>query len=327
MGLATHSHIAAKGYLKAWTENGVLGVGWVNRDGPNRLPPSQVAVRSGFYIDEDADGTASDWFEKQMARLESAAITALRRMETDWPIDTEMRATLSEFLGLQYLRSPAYRRWHTDALRNATDEIRREGSKYLDDHLLAAEALMAKARERHKTMAAQLPLAGTVFMNMHWTLLRSGSPRLATSDHPLVPVTAGQMQPVAAISSAGVLGVAEFRFAVSPQLLLLLTWMDEYDVEPIRKMPHQFVRNHNTLVIAQAEEQWFHHPSRRPEYGRDGSWPSLVSGLPGIRGGTPFDTRRHQVVKQVANEIVETTGRERQGIRSIDWPTVRRKVA
>jgi hypothetical protein len=327
MGLATHSHIAAKGYLKAWTENSLPGVGWVGRDGPDRLPPSEVAVRSGFYIDEDPDGTASDWFETQMARLESKAITGLRRMEDDWPLEEAARATLSEFLGLQYLRSPAYRRWHADALRNATANMQREGSKYLDEHLLAAEALMTKPRERHKTMAAQLPLVGTVFANMQWTLLRSGSPRLATSDHPLVPVTAGQMQPVAAVSSAGVLGVAEFRFAVSPELLLLLTWTDDFDAQPIRKLPHRFVRNHNTLVIEQAEEQWFHHPSRRPEYGRGGSWPSLVSGLPGMRGRTPFETRRHQVVKQVANEIVETTGPERQGIRSIDWPTVRRNVA
>lgn len=325
MGLAKHSHIAAKGYLKAWTEDGLLGVGWVNREGPTLLPPSQVAVRSGFYLDQGPDGSANDWFEGQMGRVESSALRVLRRVETDWPMDTAARATLSEFLALQYLRSPAYRRWHADTVQTASENVRRQKTDRTEEQILAAEAILVKDRERHLLMAAQLPVAGTVFVNMHWTLLRSGSPRLATADHPLVPVAVGERQPVSAISPGGLMGIAEVRFAVSPRLLLLLTWRDEHGAEPTLRMPHNLVVNHNTLVIAQAEEQWFHHPSRRAEHGRSGSWPSLVSQLPGMRGVTPLGTRRHNVVKQVALEVVESEGPERDGIRSIDWPSVRRK--
>ena len=327
MGVTRHSHIAARGYLKAWTEDGVLGVGWVSREGPTRLPPSAVAVRSRFYLDQDADGSANDWFETQMGRVESKAIKALRQLETEWPIDASARATLSEFLGLQYLRSPAHRRWYVEAIKNATDDMRRgEGPDLTEDQIREVEATLATNRERHLSMAAKLPIAGTVFMNMHWTLLRCGSPRIATSDHPLVPVTVGQNQPVAAISPTGLTGIAEVRFAVSPRLLLLLTWRDEYDDEPILKMPHDLVRNHNTLVIAQAEEQWFYHPSRRAEHAKGGSWPSLVSQLPRMRGVTPFDTQRHRVVKQVGLEVSETEGPERYGIRGIDWSSVERRA-
>jgi hypothetical protein len=327
MGLAKHSHIAARGYLRAWTENGVLGVGWVNSEGPARLPPSEVAVRSRFYLDQDLDGSANDWFETQMGRVESGALSVLRRMETDWPTETAARARLAEFLGLQYLRSPAYRQWHADAVRIAGEEIRREGTDHTEESLAAAEAILATDRERHLTMASQLPLAGTIFANMHWTLLRTGSPRLATSDHPLVPVAVGENQPVSPIPSGGVMGTAEVRFAVYPRLLLLLTWQDDYGPEPVLKMRHDLVRNHNTLVIAQAEEQWFHHPSRRAEHGRSGSWPSIVSRLPRMHGVTPVETRRHNVVMQVANEVLDTEGEERNGIRTIDWPSVRRQTA
>jgi hypothetical protein len=325
MGLAKHSHIAARGYLKAWTKGGLLGVGWVNRDGPTLLPPSEVAVRSGFYLDQDTDGSANDWFETQMGRVESKALTALRHLETDWPIDGSARAALSEFLGLQYLRSPAHRRWYVEAIGNAADSQRRgEGPDLTEDQIREIEAILSTDRERHLSIAAKLPVAGTFFMNMHWTLLRCGSPRLATSDHPLVPGPFGQNQPVAAISPTGLTGIAEVRFAVSPRLLLLLTWQDEYDDEPILKMPHDLVLNHNTLVIAQAEEQWFYDRSRRPEHRKSGSWPSLVSELPGMGGVTPFDTERHRVVKQAGLEIVETKGPERKGIRGIDWSSVQR---
>jgi hypothetical protein len=323
VGRTKHSHIAAKGYLKAWADGNVLGVEWVNREGPALLNPSQVAVRSGFYLDQDPDGAANDWFEVQMGRVESRALDALRRVETDWPLSGPARATLSEFLGLQYIRSPAFRRWHEDAVRIASENIRQRGSR-TEESILEAEAIMMEDRERQLLMAAQLPVAGTVFANMHWTLLRSGSPRLATSDHPLVPVGLGEKQPVSAISPGGLLGIAEVRFAVSPRLLLLMTWNDEYGPEPIVKMPHSLVRNHNTLVIVQAEEQWFYHPSRRAEHAKGGSWPSLVSGLPGMRGVTPMETKRHSVVKQVALEILESEGPDRNGIRTIDWPSVRR---
>jgi hypothetical protein len=127
VGLSKHSHIAARGYLKAWSEDGKVGVGWVKRDdGPSRLPLSHVAVRSGFYLDQDPDGTTSDWLEKQMGRVEASAIEILRGLEDDWPVDRESRAKLSEFLALQYVRSPAYRRWHEQARPAARETIQTE---------------------------------------------------------------------------------------------------------------------------------------------------------------------------------------------------------
>jgi hypothetical protein len=163
---------------------------------------------------------------------------------------------------------------------------------------------------------------------MHWALLQCGSLRLATSDHPLVPVPAGQMQPVAAIPAGGMTNIAEVRFAISPRHLLLLTWRDDHEVEPPIKMTHDMVRNHNTLVIAQAEEQWIHPPSRRAEYKQQGgNWPSIVALLPGMNGLTPMDTPRHRIVKDAALEVLETEGPERDGIRVIDWSSVRWEAA
>jgi hypothetical protein len=318
VGISKHSHIAARGYLKAWSLDGQVGVGWVNRDdGPPRLPLSHAAVRSGFCLDRDADGTTNDWLEKQMSRVEAPAIDILRRLEDDWPVDIKARAKLSEFLALQYLRSPAYRKWHAQALPGARDTVRKP--EHTDELLDAVEAHLSEDRQRHLMIAGQMPMVGTFIANMRWTLLRCGSPRLITSDQPLVPVAAGPRQPISAVSPRGMSSIAEIRFAVTPQTLLLLTWQDDHTPETIVKMPYEAVRNHNTLVVAQADEQWFHHPSARPEYKRqDAQWPSIVSTLPGITG-TPFDTARHQVVKAEALKAVEGEGPHAGELLVIEW--------
>ena len=312
--LARRSHIAARGYLKAWSEDDKVGVGWVKRDGPALLALNSVAVRTGFYLDQDPDGSTNDWFETQMARVESPSIDILRRLGSGWPLDMKARAKLSEFLGLQYVRSPAYRRWHAQALEIAQEEVRSEHS---EEELRAAEDFLAQDRQRHLMMAEQLPMVGTFFANMRWTLLRSGSPRVVTSDQPLVPVSVGERLPASAISHGGMTSIAEVRFAVSPFELLLLTWQDDHGPEPIIKLAHDALRNHNTLVIAQADEQWFHHPSARAEYKRQGGeWPSIVSTLPGV-AGTPFDTARHRAVKAAALDVLE--GAHRGELVVIEW--------
>jgi hypothetical protein len=322
VGLAKHSHIAARGYVKAWAEDVLVGVGWVNYHGPDRLPPAEIAVRSGFYLDQDADGSANDWFEQQMGKVEGAALRVIREIEDRWPIEGEARAKLAEFLGLQYLRTPAYRDWYAGASVNVR-ELRPDRN---DEVIQMAEDHLATARQRHLLMARQLPCVGTVFANMHWALLRCGSPRLATGDQPLVPQVRGHRQPVAAISSSGVMGIAEVRFALSPTLLLLMTWADDYSPEPVLKLPHHLVRNHNALVMTIAEEQWFHVPSRPIRHGARGMWCNIGGELPYLRGRPALDTHRFRVVSQVSNEVLETEGPERDGIRTIDWPTVRAKL-
>jgi hypothetical protein len=69
------------------------------------------------------------------------------------------------------------------------------------------------------------------------------------------------------------MATVEFRFAVSPRLLLVGSWLDYFGPEPIRKMTISQVRNHNAAVMAQAEKQWFHHPDRWPERLRGGLAP------------------------------------------------------
>jgi hypothetical protein len=105
------------------------------------------------------------------------------------------------------------------------------------------------------------------------------------------------------------------RFALTPRLLLLLTWLDDFGPEPIMKMPIDLVRNHNSSVIEQAETQWFHHPDRGPERMR-GPWPLMAFHL----HGAAYNPRGHRW-SQVQAAVQEMTpdGEPEPDIRLIHW--------
>src|SRR2546430_2660046 len=89
--------------------------------------------------------------------------------------------------------------------------------------------------------------------------------KVETKALPLLPIPAMAVREApAAITSSGFMNTIELRLAVSPKLLLLMTWLDEYDHEPRTKPSFDQVQNHNSVVIAQAEHQWFHHPDYPP---------------------------------------------------------------
>jgi len=169
------------------------------------------------------------------------------------------------------------------------------------------------------SMIRQTTTIGTAVINMHWTLLRCGAPRLATSDHPLVPIPAMAVREApAAIASSGFMNTIELRLAVSPKLLLLMTWLDEYDHEPRTKLSFDQVQNHNSVVIAQAEHQWFHHPDYPPRViAKD--FAALSLGFYGKRGYDGISSRRRHATQQLVNDMVEGPEPRELLLRQINW--------
>src|SRR4051794_38069288 len=56
---------------------------------------------------------------------------------------------------------------------------------------------------------------------------------------------------------------SEIRMALGPHHALLLSWRDEPDARTIARGDDRVAAQLNRATIAQADEQWFHHPSRR----------------------------------------------------------------
>jgi len=88
---------------------------------------------------------------------------------------------------------------------------------------------------RLRKMLELVPKVATLLGHMHWTLLRFGRDRLATSDCPVVPwPLADRVGEPGPLPWSGIREMVEIRFAVSPRLALVMTWLDEDDRTPPR---------------------------------------------------------------------------------------------
>jgi hypothetical protein len=258
-----------------------------------------------------------------MGVVEGSAIKIIRDIEGGWPLDPSARSRLAEYMALQILRTPAWREWYSEAIDVAADKIRRVDPARKPEVLRSASGLMELDSARHNFLVGAVPRIGTLLANMRWTMLRCGAPRLATSDHPVVPVpfSSEQLMPMAAFPPQGLMYTSEVRFALSPQLLLLLTWADDYGPEQIVKMTHAQVRNHNGSVIEQAEKQWFHHPLQAVEQLRGPCEPFCFA----LHGPDHHpQTQRWACVKQTVEDSDASEVSSPAAIALIEWDRVTR---
>jgi hypothetical protein len=292
-------------------------VGWTDGRAPLPLHPRSVGVRTGFYRVKLADGTFDDRLDPAMGVLEGKALKLIRSAEDRWPLTAADRGLLAEYLALQLMRGPSWREWYPTMIASATAVIRAQEPERDDDVIAAVAERAMTDEQRHQVIVESLGVLGTVFTNMHWTLLRTGEARLATSDQPVVPVpfTAAELSPVSAVPLAGTIETSEYRFALSPRLLLLMTWVDDHGPEPIAKLDIRHVRSHNSVVISQADKQWFHHPSRAPDRA-PGPWEPISLRLFGDAYYPHSERRVH--VQHAVDEMLEASPPE-LNIRIIEW--------
>jgi len=231
------------------------------------------------------------------------------------------RGRLAELIAIQVLRSPGWRKFHGASIPRARASIQGDHPLAKEHHFEAVEAHLRTDEQRHGRLLWQSPLLATIIANMHWTLLATSRPRLVTSDHPVVAIALGDA-PTSnpqVIPPGGLFNTLEFRLAVRPDLLLLMSWHDTSEERMPRRMANHHIRNHNSLVIAQADRQWFHHPAIAPNYQR-GAWAAISTEL---HAGYSADaalrsTRRAEVQKLIAVPI--ESGKASKKIPIFDWP-------
>ncbi len=271
LGLITdykRNHIATAGYLRQWAgPNGQLAAITppVIQSEPKR--PENVGLRFYFW---GSDSQLRREAEERISKFETVAVTALRRLPGGWPLapDSEARLALARFIALHLWRSPAGTEKFTRVQRGVLSRGQSGHQATMsEEQLTQFFGLVSSDGFRVDTILGNLPKAMSVIGSMHWSLVEFPELLLATSDQPLtiVPILAdGETAEVKALPDGPLLGCEEMRIALSPRLVLVLTWLNLPDDQPVLQGSDGLAADLNRAVIGQADRQWFHHPARRP---------------------------------------------------------------
>jgi len=257
------NHITTSRYLDGFTDaTGRLMA--VRLRGAGKGAPSvpdAVAFRNNFW---GRSRELRRQMEQHLAQLEGEVGGLLGELSPRWPLrlGSNERVKLARFLALHALRTPGWRR----LVPMLGERVINEDPEYLSQRFNRSVADMSSEANSDdwlaETLKAQVPLLGNVLAAMHWSLVEFAEPALITSDQPLVAIPfdeAGADETVPPLPAAGLLHTLEYRFAVDPRRLLVLTWIDSHEpAAPSRGTPW-IAATANRSARAQADAEWFHH--------------------------------------------------------------------
>lgn len=257
-----HNHIVPSSYLAQFAEGGMIACHFVGGGDSKEVSIRDAAVRTDFYVHRHPDGTRATEIEQAFGPTEGQAVQIMREVDDRWPLNDDDHGTLSEFLALQFVRSPAWRAYH-DATR---DEVLASNHREECSETVWARHVAHVSSDPHRSnfMLRQIGLVGTIFGSMHWQLVRFGQDRLVTADHPIACLPAERRTTIEAVPTFGLKNVGEVRLALTPSRALVLTWLDEpSDLPAVRGFP-SMARQMNFTLVSQAEKQWFSKPGCSP---------------------------------------------------------------
>jgi hypothetical protein len=293
--------------LELFARNGLLACHFT--DGSVKpLSPNNVAVRTDFYVIKDGAGARDASWEIAMSRLETTAIPVLRRIP-DWPLSPQDRTTITEYLALLALRSPAFRAWHIEQSSALVHADRRAGkySELTEEEWAYAEQYFTGQEFRTRTMARMLSRVSSILGSMHWALLRFSSPRVCISDQPLVCVPLIQPEEarkIQVLPAGGFANVMEVRAPVDPRHALLLSWHDDEDETKAITGDREMLRDLNFSIVEQAEKHWCHQPGVTPPHAARWSLPLSMRVIAGYAAPVVEGSTRRRLALQSVNEMI-----------------------
>lgn len=238
------------------------------------LKVEKVGTRRRAYRRTRPDGSEIDDIEASLGVLEARVSPVLRSVAGGEPIDDEAKAGLAQFFAMQMVRGPLF----FSVTQEIAEQHVREGitaesasKKALDYAGGAIDTLreLAVARFwdlRFADMLRSGQKLSSILGCMRWQLLSFSGPVVAYSDQPVVVwplnVTAVDQRPDKPV--LGPMNALEVSVPLAPDLVLLMTWEELDDAAtPILAAP-VLAADFNSLVIAQRDQQWMHHPSSEP---------------------------------------------------------------
>ena len=254
MGKATRHHLVPQCYLKGFARelpsHGGRKSRWMIERHPVIGPRKVVSIRdvalsSGRYAVTLPSGTTSLDLENQYGVIEDHASPVLRSLESAWPLTGDERQAIAELLAAQFSRSPEWFENH-DA-----NWARVAGS---DGEASVGSVRAAIIQDGHARLT-------TIVMSMRWSLLAALSPRLITSDHPLLlRDSQGKPTTLRDPDFPGLLATLELVVPLTARHLLVCDWRDEPHDPNVRPLHAHLIANANATVGRQAIVEWFSHP-------------------------------------------------------------------
>lgn len=262
------NHVSSRAYLRQWTGDDGRLLRVAGQDGESELRAlHSVGYRRDFWGD---DPQVRNRAEAVAGKFESRAAPVLRNLSERWPLTPGSPDwfAMSLFLGLHFMRNPA---GPQHLLRVQGEVLATRLPVYTEGW--PEEQTQRFLREvtsddfRVQILLDQIIKAASVLGSMHWTLIEFPASLLATSDQPvtIAPLLApGESAPVLPLLRGPVFNAEEIRIAVGPRHALLLTWLNEPCDGGVVLAGDDVAAHLNRAVIGQREEEWFHHPERRP---------------------------------------------------------------
>ncbi len=253
-------HTVTAGYLRRFALDGRVVVHHATK-GQSTKGVKGVGYQRGYWGPDKLSAAV----EESLRVCESRALRVLRRPPGSWPLSTQDRGDLAEFMGVHVVRTPAF-----------GAEVRKIGEQAIKgqrpwQQLRAAEFVVTadafRSPQMHaETILRQVSRVASLLACMQWTVVEFEDEVLATGDQPVIfiPPVPGLVSAASSVPASGLLSTVEVRFPLDPRRLLLLTWHDGKDtVRPVAGT-RDFAANVNCSVKAQSLEQWFSMPGTRP---------------------------------------------------------------
>lgn len=309
------NHIASASYLANFADtSGELCAIATDNGSVTRGRPRTMGFRNEFW---GGDRTVRMFAERQLSIFENDASHASEKLlgsGVPRP-NTNDRLALMMLIAIHVTRNPAGRE---NLLRIQQRVLSQNAAKYREglsseqyDELLrrfTSDAFITDVFLRNLSKVASF------LGSMHWTLIEFNHGLLATSDQPvtIVPLMRpGVDVPVAAIPSGPLVDCLEVRFALTPRHALVMAWIDEPDDGPVMNGDDALAAQLNRAVIGQADEQWFHHPARRPvrliapDLHASGCEPVAHRHRPGYGVDTAWSSQRRLQASANLDELIE----------------------
>lgn len=297
------AHIVPKCYLRNFADGKSIAVRIVgSAEKPKLTSIDKAGTRKKYYRRQRSDGTPIDDVEWSLSQGERAAAPVLQEIDARWPLLHVDKAALASLFAVQFVRGPRWMAWRTGTTNELLAEQRAAGvaTDSFAEYIHTDTSRLVQMLEMGRKLAS-------VFGSMHWTLMEFSSRVVVTSDHPVVlwPFGVRARRPAPTPPNVGVMECLEIRVPVSPNLAILMTWIDEADDDPNRVHgSRHHAASLNAFTIAEADRQWFHHP-RSAAPSADGSLlplgPQLVNGY-GVR--MAIASHRREKTAEIVNALI-----------------------
>jgi hypothetical protein len=303
-------HTVSAGYIGRFARAGRVSVHSVTGR-VIEIGPRAVGFQNDFW---GSDELATE-VEQAFNKVENPVLRMLRNLPERWPLSTQDRGALAQFIAVHVIRTPAFgafaRRAGDRALEGSVHEIAKK--RGVPEKRVAAIAQVMKGQRNHvRLLLGQIGRIGSMFSNMQWNLVQFDQNWLITSDQPVVmlPLHGGVVSPASSVPAFGFRDIMEGWFTLDPRQLLLMTWAEASDSTQPLIGSYRQACSINCAVRMQALTEWVSRPGSTPPFHappilEPSIYPISTELLPGYTVQAAANSRRRAAANQLMTKVIE----------------------